>query len=75
MGGTMRLVGLALALGGAGAYLGARVISSALFGIAPFDPFTYAAAAITLGVIATLATMGPARRALRIDPLVALRAE
>ena len=75
VGQTMRLVGLALAVGAVGAYVGARVMSNSLFGIAPFDPATYAAAAITLGLIAAVATLGPARRALRIDPLVALRSE
>jgi putative ABC transport system permease protein len=74
VGGTVRLVCLALALGAAGAYGAARVMSSALFGIAPFDPLTYAVAATALGAIATLAAAGPARRALQTDPLVSLRA-
>ena len=75
VGETMRLVGLALALGAAGAYGVARVMSSALFGIAPFDLPTYGVAALALGAIAAVAAVGPARRSLRIDPLVSLRAE
>jgi ABC-type antimicrobial peptide transport system permease subunit len=50
-------------------------MSSALFGIAPFDLLTYTVAALTLGTIAVLAAVGPARRALQVDPLVSLRAE
>jgi ABC-type antimicrobial peptide transport system permease subunit len=75
VGGTLRLVGLALALGVAGAYGVARVMSSALFGLAPFDLLTYGVAALALGAIAAVAAVGPARRALRIDPLISLRAE
>jgi predicted permease len=75
VGGTMRLVCLALALGAVGAYGAARAMSSALVAIEPFDPLSYAAATIALGVIAALAAVGPARRALRIDPLGALRIE
>jgi ABC-type antimicrobial peptide transport system permease subunit len=73
VGGTMRLVCVALVLGAAGAYGVARAMSSALFGIAPFDPLTYSVAAITLGIIAALAAVAPARRALHVDPLVSLR--
>jgi ABC-type antimicrobial peptide transport system permease subunit len=75
VGGTMRLVWVALALGTAAAYGVARVMSSALFGIAPFDLLTYVVAALALGGIAAIAAVGPARKALRIDPLVSLRAE
>ena len=74
-GGTMRLVCLALALGTVGAYGAARVMSSALVAIEPFDPLSYGVATIALGIIAALAAIGPARRAMRVDPLIALRTE
>jgi ABC-type antimicrobial peptide transport system permease subunit len=53
----------------------ARFLRSFLFGVAPGDPLTLAAAALTLVVIATLASWLPARRAAMVDPADALRAE
>jgi len=52
-----------------------RLISSFLFGVKPTDPLTYVAVAIGLAVVALLACYIPARRAMRVDPLVALRYE
>jgi predicted permease len=75
VGGTIRLVCLALALGAAGAYGAARMMSSALFAIEPFDPLSYAGATIALGIIATLAAITPAWGAMRVDPLIALKTE
>jgi putative ABC transport system permease protein len=46
-----------------------------LFGLAPGDPLTYAVAAGGLCVVVLLAALSPARRAARVEPLVALRAE
>ena len=46
-----------------------------LFGVSPFDPVTYAASLVTLGLIALLATWLPARQATRVDPAMALRGE
>jgi putative ABC transport system permease protein len=63
------LVGLAAA-----AALG-RLISSVLFGVSAFDPVTYSAAAVSLGLIALLATWLPARHATRVDPALALRGD
>ena len=63
------LTGLAMALGAT------RLLSSLLFGVAPSDPMTFAAMTTLLVGIAMLATWLPARRAARVDPLVALRAE
>jgi len=62
-------IGVALALGVA------RLISSFLFGVKPTDPLTYAAVAVGLGVVALLACYIPARRAIKVDPIVALRYE
>ncbi|PYV24634.1 MAG: hypothetical protein DMG24_10920, partial [Acidobacteria bacterium] len=52
-----------------------RAASSLLFGLKPYDPLTLAAAGVLLAVIAALASFLPARRASRLDPLVALRYE
>jgi putative ABC transport system permease protein len=46
-----------------------------LFGIAPLDPSTYVAVSVMFAGVATLASYVPARRATRVDPMVALRAE
>lgn len=50
-------------------------IQNFLVGVTPYDPSTYAAVAALLAVVSFLATFGPARRATRVDPMVALRAE
>jgi ABC-type antimicrobial peptide transport system permease subunit len=51
-----------------------RVMNALLFGVSPVDPATYAAVSIGLAGVAVLATWLPARRASRVDPVVALRA-
>ena len=58
-----------------GAYLVARWISSLFFGVNASDPFTLAAACLLLLAAAAVATAYPTRRALRVDPADALRAE
>jgi putative ABC transport system permease protein len=72
--------GLTLALGGAalglaGSFIATRWVSSLLYGVHPADPATFAAAAILLLFVAAAACYLPARRATRVDPLVALRYE
>ncbi len=52
-----------------------RVMSAFLFGVGPMDPVTYAVVSALLAAIALLATYLPARRAARVDPIVALRAD
>ena len=59
---------------GAGLALGlARLISTFLFGVKPSDPITYVAVALALAAVAFLACYIPARRATKVDPMVALR--
>jgi putative ABC transport system permease protein len=67
------LVGLGLAIGAAGALAMTRLLQTLLFGVSQTDPVTFGGVMITLGFVALLATWIPARRAMRVDPLVALR--
>ncbi len=71
----MLLAGAGLVLGLAGAIAATRLLTSMLFEVKPGDPATYAAVAALLGVVALAASYIPARRASRVDPLVALRQE
>jgi len=69
------LVGLGLTLGVATTLAAVRGLSGLLFGLTPTDPVTMAAAVGTLGLIALFAAYLPARRAARVEPMAALRAE
>jgi predicted permease len=68
---VVALVGVALGLAGAAAV--SRVLSSVLYEISPFDPLSFSAAALLLLGVAMLANYIPARRAARVDPVIALR--
>jgi putative ABC transport system permease protein len=70
-----KLMGIAIVIGVATAMALMRLISMFLFGVKPTDPLTYAIVAIFLASIAALACYLPARRAIKVDPLVALRYE
>jgi putative ABC transport system permease protein len=71
----MRLAVVGAALGVAGALAMGRIIASQLFGVGAHDPATFAAVVGLLLGAAMLACWIPARRAARVDPAVALRAE
>ncbi|HVD91680.1 MAG TPA: FtsX-like permease family protein, partial [Vicinamibacterales bacterium] len=72
---SLVLVGIGLALGIPAALAGTRLLGAMLYGLAPRDPLTLGGAAATMLVLGVLAGYLPARRAARVDPLVALRAE
>ena len=69
----MVIIGLVLGL--AGAFAVTRVFASLLLGVGTTDPLTFVGVAALLVVIALLACWIPARRATKVDPLVALRQE
>jgi putative ABC transport system permease protein len=71
----MTVILVALALGIAGALALTHLIASMLFGVRPEDPLTYAAVALLLATVALAACYIPARRAMRVDPMIALRYE
>jgi putative ABC transport system permease protein len=75
LGQTLWLIGEGLVAGLLGAVSAAGLLSSSLFGLTPLDIPTFAAAAILFAAVATMAAWLPARRALRVDPLIALRSE
>ena len=75
LGRAVRLTALGIAIGWFGAFALTQSLSALLFDIQPRDPLTLAATATLLAAVSLLASYLPARRALRVDPLVALRHE
>ncbi len=69
------LTAIGIVLGLAGAAVGTRVLEGMLFGITPLDTPTFVAVSIVFGVVALVASYVPARRATRVNPMVALRNE
>jgi putative ABC transport system permease protein len=64
-----------IALGLAAAFVVSRWLSSELYGISPLDPLTYVGVAVVMTSVTLLACYVPARRAMKVDPLIALRYE
>ena len=75
IGDAVRMAAVGVALGLAGSILVARSLATLLFGVAPHDPRTFAVTAGVLMTVAALASFLPARRATRVDPMVALRGD
>jgi putative ABC transport system permease protein len=72
---ALLLIGTGLLAGLGGSLALTRLISARLWGVTPTDPATFASVAVLLAAVALLATLVPARRAIRVDPTVALRYE
>jgi putative ABC transport system permease protein len=69
----MVLVGIGVVLGLLGGFALANMVASLLFGVSPGDPLTYGGVTVVLVVVALLASYLPARRAVSVDPIGALR--
>jgi putative ABC transport system permease protein len=75
LGRAAALIGWGTCLGLAGSIFLVRLIAKLLFETAPLDPLTFAAVPVVLAAVALAASYVPARRATRVDPMVALRDE
>jgi putative ABC transport system permease protein len=69
------IIGIGIFAGLAGATVAAKLMEGLLVGVKPIDPATYAGVAAILAAVALLACYVPARRAMRVDPMIALRYE
>jgi putative ABC transport system permease protein len=72
-GSALIICGVFVGLGGS--FAATRLLSGFLFRVTPTDPATFVVVSLSLTLVALLASYIPARRATRVDPLVALRAE
>jgi putative ABC transport system permease protein len=71
----MKIAAIGLAIGLVAAFGVTRVMKGILWGVSPSDPLTFIGIATLLGGVVLLASWLPARRAARVDPMVALRSE
>jgi predicted permease len=72
---SLLLLGIGVLLGVPAAMAATRLVGAQLFGLSPSDPLTFVAAILAISIVALLAAYFPARRATRVDPMVALRDE
>jgi putative ABC transport system permease protein len=75
VGQAMSLVGISIAIGLAGAFAATRLLNTLLFGIGAWDPITFGTIVFLISIVAFLAAWLPARRAAKVDPIIALRTE
>ena len=75
VGQAMTLVAISVVIGLAGAFAATRLLNSLLFGVTAWDPITFVSLVIVVSLVAFLAAWLPARRAARVDPIIALRTE
>jgi len=75
VGQAMTIVAVSLAVGLVGALAATRLLNSLLYGVGASDPMTFIAIVLLVSVVAFVAAWLPARRATRVDPIIALRAE
>ncbi|MEY2482107.1 MAG: hypothetical protein QOK24_635 [Verrucomicrobiota bacterium] len=75
VGQAMTIVAISLVVGLIGAFAATRILNSLLFGVGASDPITFAAIVLLVSAVAFIAAWVPARRAMRVNPIVALRAE
>jgi ABC-type antimicrobial peptide transport system permease subunit len=75
LGSGLRVVLIGLVAGVSSALIAGRVLSSLLFNTSPYDPVVLVTTAFTLSVVALLASLVPAWRATRVQPIIALRAD
>jgi predicted permease len=73
LGQGVRLLGIGMAIGITGALLGTRYIEAQLFGVTATDPLTFAGGCVVLAIAGITACVIPALRAMRVDPVIALR--
>ena len=75
IGETLRTVAVGITLGITGAAAGVRVLRGLVYGVSAADPLTFIAVPMVVTAVAVLAAAIPARRASRVDPITALRAD
>jgi predicted permease len=75
LGQGLGIAGLGILLGVGGAFALSRVTATLLYGVSPSDPVTYGTVALIIALVATAACLVPTRRATRVDPLEAIRAD